>query len=673
MSAETPRPSVRRFETSAFWLSLWLAIPLAASKAVHWGRPEGDYSWKTWLRDIVVSSGADIAFVLGFGAAVFVLLIALQRWPRAARIAGFTALGFGAVCAWYAVASVQIFGFLRAPLTYTLLYLAGDMKSMRSSIGSFVTPTIVATMVLVPAAYVALAWLSCRRAAPPRLGARLAAAAVVAVGCLWAHWGMAVADGRWSDRPDLLISESPHWELLSSLANELRGGADVPSTKQSFPPEFLADFSPSPRGSAATVFQASVSAPAAERATKRPRNVIEVVLETTGARYLSLYGSPYKTTPNLDAAAQNALVYDNFYANVGFTANSLFVLTLSQHPYMTWREYTQEYPAFPGDTLAEVLKPRGYRSAFMTSGYLDYVCMGCFLKDRGFDAVEDWTTVGRGREQTSWGGNDEAPLVDHTLQWIDQDRGKPFYLELWTQQSHHPYEPTPGLAMTDFFAGRELPPDDYDLGRYLNTLQQVDIQLGRLFAGLKARGLDQDTIVVITGDHGEGFGDPHRTWGHGFRLYQEGIRVPLVIWSPALFPQGRRVDAIGGHVDVNPTLVELLGIPAPASWEGRSLFAADRVPRTYFYAANDDYLLGVRQGNYKLIFNVTRGKDELYDLARDPDEKVNIAAAHRELCAELRQRLAAWKSHAAGRLEDARRTMAARAAAGAREASLRTN
>jgi arylsulfatase A-like enzyme len=671
MSAEAPRP-VRRFEASAFWLSLWLAIPLVGGKAVHWGRPAGDYSWKTWLRDIAVSSGADVAFVLGFGLTVFVILTALRPWPRARRVAGFAALVMGAVCAVYAVASVQIFDFLRAPLTYTLLYLAGDMKSMRSSIGSFVTPSIVAALVLVPAAYLVLAWRSCRRVAPPGWGARLAAAAVIGIAGLWAHWGMTVADGRWSDRPDLLIAESPHWEILSSVAAELRGGADIPAPAATFPREFLDDFR-SPQGTAAPVFPVSASARPAEPRTKRPRNVIEIVLETTGARYLSLYGSPYKTTPNLEAAAHNALVYDNVYANVGFTANSLFVLTLSQHPYMTWREYTQEYPAFPGDTLAEVLKPHGYRSAFMTSGYLDYVCMGCFLKDRGFDSIEDWTTVGRGQDQTSWGGNNEGPLVDHTLEWIDQERNKPFYLELWTQQSHHPYEPSPGLPMTDFFAGRELPPDDYDLGRYLNTLEQVDRQLGRLFAGLKARGLDEDTIVVITGDHGEGFGDPHRTWGHGFRLYQECIQVPLVIWSPALFPQGRHVDTVGGHVDVNPTLVDILGIPAPASWEGRSLFAADRVPRTYFYAANDDYLLGVREGNYKLIYNVTRGRDELYDLSRDPDEKVNIAAAHRDMCTVLRQRLAAWKFHAAGRLDDARRTMASRAVSGARAASLQAN
>lgn len=641
------------FVPSAFWLGLWLAVALVTSKAAHWGWPQGDWSERqVWARDVAISSAADVRFALGFGAMAFVLLFTLRRWPRARRAAGVSLVGLGGVCALYAAASVQIFQFLRSPLTYPLLYLAGDMRSMRSSIGSFLSPAVAASLALAPLAYALAVWLTSRR---PRVGwgRRFAYASVIAVALAWVGWGTAAADGAWSDRADLLIAESPHWELLSSYAEHFRGAADVPPSEQAFSRELLADFRPT-KASRAGGFTPG-------RRAQRPRNVIQIVLESTGARYLSLYGSPYRTTPNLEAAARHALVYDNFYAHAGFTANSLFALTLSQHPYMTWREYTQEYPTFPGDSPAQLLKPRGYRTAFLTSSYLDYVCMGCFLKNRGFDEIQDWNEIGAGAPGTSWGG-DESRLIDHTIAWLDKDRAKPFYLELWTQQSHHPYEPTEGMPVVDFFAGRALPADDYDLGRYLNTLAQVDQQLGRLFAALEERGLDRDTVVVITGDHGEAFGDPHRTWGHGARVYQEGIRVPLMIWSPALFPQGRRVDTIGGHVDVNPTVFDLLKVPSPASWEGRSLFASGRAPRTYFYAANDDYLLGARQGPFKYIYNVTRGREELYDLAHDPDEQTNIAAANRELCRVMRQRLAAWKSHAAGRLEDARREMTAAAA-----------
>jgi arylsulfatase A-like enzyme len=623
---------------------------MVGAKTAHWGAPSGDWKEKQdWIRDVTVSSAADVGFALGFGLVAFALLFALRRHPRASRVAGTTLVAVGALGALYAAASVQIFAFLRSPLTYPLLYLAGDMKSMRSSIGSFLSPAVCASLVLTPLAYAVAVWLSSRRPTDGRAWRWVPGTAAL-VALVWAVWGTTVADGRWSDRADLLIADCPHWQILCSLADHVRGGADVPEANETFARELLADFRPVQVARSVYPFAAKAA---------RPRNVIQVVLESTGARYLSLYGSPYKTTPNLDAAAHHALVYDNFYAHAGFTANSLFAMTLSQHPYMTWREYTQEYPTFPGDTVPQLLKPLGYRSAFLTSSYLDYVCMGCFLKDRGFDEIHDWEVIGAGAPGNSWGG-DESKLVDHTIEWIDKDRSKPFYLELWTQQTHHPYAPTAGIAEIDFFAGRALPPDDWDLNRYLNTLWQVDRQLGRLFAALEERGLDRDTVVIITGDHGEAFGDPHRTWGHGERVYQEGIRVPLMIWSPALFPQGQRVETIGGHVDLNPTVADLLHVPAPESWEGRSLFASERVPRTYFYAAQNDYLLGARQGTYKYIYNVTRGREELYDLAHDPDEHTNVADGHRELCRELRQRLAAWKSHASGRLDEARRQIAER-------------
>jgi arylsulfatase A-like enzyme len=244
--------------------------------------------------------------------------------------------------------------------------------------------------------------------------------------------------------------------------------------------------------------------------------------------------------------------------------------------------------------------------------------------------------------------------MDRTLEWIDRDPKRPFYGVVWTQQSHHPYDPAPGQENVDFFREGPVPPDDWDLGRYLNTVRDADRQLGRLFAGLRERSLADDTLVVITGDHGETFGDPHPTWGHGFRVYEESVRVPLVIWNPRLFPKGGRSDTVGGHVDVNPTIAHLLGLPPSRTWEGHSLFDPSRPPRAYFYAANDDYLLGVREGDWKYVRNATRGRDELYHLPSDPDEQTNVAAQHPDRCLDFRQRVAAWRHHAAERLAAAR-------------------
>ena len=131
-----------------------------------------------------------------------------------------------------------------------------------------------------------------------------------------------------------------------------------------------------------------------------------------------------------------------------------------------------------------------------------------------------------------------------------------------------------------------------------------------------------------------------------------------MLWNPKLFPRGRHTDTVGSHVDLNPTVAQLLGLPPAPSWQGRSLFDPTRPPRAYFYAANDDYLLGVRDGKWKYIYNVTRGKDELYDLSKDPTEQVNLAHDHRDLCRQLRRRLAAWRDHTGRQLARLRKPAA---------------
>jgi len=647
-------PAARSFVPGPLWLALWLSVPLLASKAAHWTwPPPGQYGWGVWLRDLYVSSHADVAYAAAFGLTAWATLLAARRWPRVEAAAGWCLLALGAVSAVYAVASIQIFAYLRSPLTYPLLYLAGDAERMSSSIGSFLTPGIAVGMLAAPAGYALLVWATTRRdRRPPSAFRRSVPAALLVAAASWAGHGAHLASGRWSDRSDVLIARNPHWTFLASVAGELSGGDGVPELKDSFPPEFLEDFRPGEARGRAALLPAATPAP--DGARERPRNVIVFMLESASARYLSLYGSPYRTTPFLDAEAAHAWVFDAYYCHVGLTANALFSMTLSVHPYMTWREYTKEYPDFPGESVADVLSPLGYRTAFLTTSFLDYVGYDRFLRDRGFDDVLDWKGLGGGEALNSWGGTDDV-LVDRTLEWIDRDRGRPFYAVAFTNQTHHPYDPAPGQRTVDFFERGPRPADEYDLGRYLNALAESDRQVGRLFAGLRARGLDRDTVVIVTGDHGEAFGDPHPTWGHGFRLYDENVRVPLMVWSPALLSQARRVSTVGGHVDLNPTILDLLDVAPPGSWEGRSLFAADRPPRAYFYAANDRYLLGVREGRFKYVYDATHGREELFDLASDPDERHDVAAAHPEKCRTLRSRLAAWKHHAAERLARALR------------------
>jgi arylsulfatase A-like enzyme len=118
--------------------------------------------------------------------------------------------------------------------------------------------------------------------------------------------------------------------------------------------------------------------------------------------------------------------------------------------------------------------------------------------------------------------------------------------------------------------------------------------------------------------------------------------VPLVLWSPALFHQAAVSDTVGSQVDLSPMILDLLGIPAPAGWQGRSPWQNSQGRRAYFFGMRNDYLYGVREGAFKYIFNASQGCGELYNVIDDPDERTNLAASQPALSTTLRKRLAAW-------------------------------
>ena len=243
---------------------------------------------------------------------------------------------------------------------------------------------------------------------------------------------------------------------------------------------------------------------------------------------------------------------------------------------------------------------------------------------------------------SSWGVQDKA-MVDMLLRYIDGDRSKPIYIFSWNQGTHHPFFLPPEIPPTDFLHGdRSYGDIPEDLNKYLNSLREFDRQLGRLFDALRERGLDKDTLVVVTGDHGQAFGAPHKGYFHSGNVYEEDVHVPMVVWSPALFTQAAVSDAVGSQIDLSPMILDLLGVSAPAGWQGRSPMDSSQAHRAYFFGIRNDYIYGVREGAFKYIFNASQGRGELFDVTKDPDEQADLAASQPELCKTLRERLAAW-------------------------------
>ncbi len=620
---------------SAFWPCVCLGACLIALKLPYVSLLEDVPETASGFgRAAAILSASDLLFALGTGLLTQLIIVLNRRRPKMQRATWLTYFALSTVAVFWAVMSLRLAQVMRMPLTYPLLYLAGDLKNMQSSVGRSVSPGILAAFAAIPAIYIALVLIVERYCRFQRTGLRRVLQCLVALGiCSGFVWARVQVRGEWGRQEDSrALTQNSHMTFAGSLINALFHGGAVDLHEQ-YPAELADDFK------TVDARQAAVTpTPGLPRGAK---NVIVVVGESICTEHLSLYGSRFKTWPHMEAESENAIVFNNFYSHITNTANSLVALTLSVYPPMGWREFTVERPGIPGNTVAQVLKAQGYRTAFISAGNNEFSGQDKFLKNRGYDTIQDAHDIG-GPQLSSWGVDDKS-MVNQIFKFIDSADPKPFFLFTWTQGTHHPYEPGPDWETVDFLGDDNAWGDmGWDLNRYLNALKESDIALGNLFAGLRQRGLAEDTIVIVTGDHGQAFGRPHKTYFHSGRVYQEDVRVPLMIWNPKLFKTAPRSEQIGAHVDLSPTILDLLGVSQPASFQGRSLFDPTHPPRAYFYGAMDNYILGVREQELKYIFNATSGREELYDLSRDPEEQHNLAEARPKTCQPLRQRLGAW-------------------------------
>ena len=606
--------------------AFWLAVVLVAAKAATFER-EWFPQFPSRLLILVMASFTDVVFALAVGLVGALLARATSPWPRLGRAVRASFLGFFTLCAAYGVAAVGLFRYFGRPLTFDLLGLIGNAAVVRSSITQRLTLPLTLALILTPVLFLGLAlWL-------PRW--RRATVIALAVAGLWAFVGW-WQHALHRDNEELEYRFlSPHTELLRTTLVRL-AGPRRPSFPKDIPPQAKEQF----RTFGARTGSGSAGGFPVPPGTIRPRNVIVIVLESVATKYLNLYGSRYQTVPSLVAESANALVFDNIYAHASFTYCSLRTINFSQYPGLPWHyALLGDGRAFP-PTLASVLRSRGWRTIYINNGNVDWEDERWLLENAGYERIDDYTRLGC-PELSSWGTEDRC-LVDRIIRWIDEKPGQPFLAVCWTDQTHDPYPLGPGVAPLDFFEGK--PPRSYvpDLSNYLNVVHETDRHLGRLFAALRERGLADDTMVVVTGDHGEAFADPHAQRGHAWTVFEEETHVPLMIWNPRLFPAGQRVETIGGHVDLNPTIADLLGIEPPREWQGHSLFDRARPSRAFFMAIAGGDVFGVREENWKYVYDVTSGSEMLFDLSRDPNERHNVAGAEAERARRLRQQVGAW-------------------------------
>jgi len=358
------------------------------------------------------------------------------------------------------------------------------------------------------------------------------------------------------------------------------------------------------------------------------RHVVLVSLESAGAQYLGLYGAAEDPMPNLSRLKDEALVFENAYAVYPESIKGLFSVLCSLYPALDVGPEAHGMVKSP--SLASVLSSAGYRTGLFHSGRFMYLGMDSIVRRRGFDVVEDAGDIG-GDHHSSF-GVDEPSTVNRILSWIDGlNRGERFFVTYLPIAGHHPYE-TPGDGP---FSGRE------EIGRYRNALHYGDQALAKLLEGFRSRGLYQDTLFVIFGDHGEAFHQHDGNYGHTFFLYEENLRVPYLLVLPGRIHGQVRVGHIASLLDTAPTVLDLLGLAAPPDFQGASLLGG--LPRmALFFTDYSLGFLGLRDGSWKFVHEIEGSRSKLFNLSSDPGERQDLSGRFSERAAAYREHLLEW-------------------------------
>lgn len=580
---------------------------------------------------IVIGACYDLMFVAAMTGAVLIAMRLFSRslWMQRLLLAGYGLSAIGLLLV--GLANIEIVRMLGRPFNYQWLYYSGFLVSEDAK------ASIAASMdwrLATIATWLCLGLIIGARLAQAALGAlyrrgvsggAVLAAVLPLVGSyfFFAHW--------------FLVTQ--HWPA-GKLVNPITSFAASTLRTLRAPALFTMSTSVGP--------EEFTGLPAAELSSSAPRdaqvrNVVFFVLESVPAEFVEAYGGPYPVTPNLQRFVDRAVVFDNIYAHAPATNKSLVSILCSAYPWVSYKTLTQERPDAPLDSLSSVFAGRGARTGFFASGDLLFQGAGKFLAHRDFQIIQDYRQRPKSNAQFEskdypyLNGTDDRATVGSLLEWIDADDREAFCSVLWTNTTHHPYFVTGEVV--------DYGVSDASLNRYLNALKHVDESLGELLDGLEKRGLLDSTLVVVVADHGEAFGR-HGQRGHGTHIYEENLRVPLILINARLFAGGR-FEQIGGLVDVAPTVADVLGIEPLPGWQGRSLFSSNRTGRTYFFAPWSDYLFGFREGNLKLIYNASNNSYEVYDLRTDPLETTNLADGYPEFIARAQQHLAGWVQHQA--------------------------
>lgn len=426
-------------------------------------------------------------------------------------------------------------------------------------------------------------------------------------------------------------------------------------------------------------------------------NVVLIVLDTTRADHMGAYGSMQGLTPHLDRVAAAGVVYEQAIGAADWTVPSHASLFTGLYPMSTGANFNHHrWLDARFTTLAEMLQAQGYQTAgIVANRYIEDANLQqgferyYFLRDN--EATKLHLVAQALGVPLGWVDKGAGRAVGAFRRWLTtvRDQRRPFFLFVNLMEPHWRYLPpaaqrrahlprsqsylgatrlSVGFYGVNWLAGYEGNPATPAAVRalYSAEIAYQDEQLGALLDALPAAAPPEDTLLIVTADHGENLGEAGR-WDHVFAVNDYLAHLPLIIRFPRLFPAGTRVAGQCQILDIVPTVFDVLGRPLPVpDLPGRTLVPARFLPRDTTFIESVPYyghlermaavagfrrdigafthtLRAARNPDYKLVV-ASDGSELLYDLRRDPDESVSVIDDHANVAANLRAALEAWRA-----------------------------
>jgi arylsulfatase A-like enzyme len=394
--------------------------------------------------------------------------------------------------------------------------------------------------------------------------------------------------------------------------------------------------------------QAAASAPG-----ERP-NVLLLMLESFSASHLGYAGYPRDTSPHLDRVAQSSLRVRRAWTTATHSNYAQMAIVSSLFPRRGSGLDVYQRLDYPRVLFHDLLHELGHQTATFSSQDEQWQGMARFQQTG--TPTHFWHSPDFRGAHIDTGAElvvPDAQTVDHALVWIDEQAERPWALYLNLQMAHfpyrlpageqHPFQPIEPIRRDFSYVDWSAQDREVIVNRYDNAIRYVDAQVGRLVAELEARDQLSNTILVITSDHGELFGE-HGLVTHGRSLYDGEARVPLLVHWPKRVRAADSYEPVS-HLDILPSVLDLMGVPPHPAFQGKSFVAA----RAEVDAPTGIYMniQGLRSADalvcwpWKLIADRTARRLMLHNLEQDPDERDDRAGRDVRIAADMYRALRA--------------------------------